>query len=69
MSFGDTESVFLCSSSFGDFTWELTRRAIGPESHRIGGNRERKILNKFSFSIAKSTFSIAKIDTMAIENV
>ena len=38
-------------------------------SHRIGGNPERRFLNNFCFRLPKSTFSIAKIDIMGIENV
>ena len=37
--------------------------------HRIGDNRERRVLNNVMFSIARSTLSIAKFDIMAIENV
>ena len=41
-------------------------------SHWIGGNPERTISNKISFSIAKTktkTFSAAKVHIMTIENV
>ena len=37
-------------------------------SHRIGGNHERKFLNKTAFLIAKNNLSIAKIHNVAIDN-
>ena len=38
-------------------------------THWIGGNRKQIFLTNFCFRMPKTTFSITKIDIMAIENV